>query len=393
MADVNLPSIPELSQMEFMAPAAFQQANNQIGLANQFQQQNLQSGAQDIIAKTLANQQNQAMNPGRVDAQTLANQGTGFDNTIKSVDAQTKQALMSDSIEAQRAKMVASSSEDQLKALQSQGEKEMMSDDPATQQSGLKKVMASKSEFDRRNRLSDKIAEINTTSQGAANVANIHGDTARDVANIGAAAKSNVATIRAGINKTITDQVASSKSDQQTAQIYTAGAQKAMEAGDSDLAKYYQDRATYHTTLVNNRGIASADARGAGQVDLSKIGKGIPVQGSQIVQPTPPQFPAEQGITGNFDLGANNERLPGLIDAINKLPVQDRANAQAALRQQLGMQQGNQQQVPAAPTQPVQPNPAAVPKNSLADIQKMYPGVPADKLKDAFKKKFGVDLQ
>lgn len=32
-------------------------------------------------------------------------------------------------------------------------------------------------------------------------------------------------------------------------------------------------------------------------------------------------------------------------------------------------------------------------KHSLADVQKMYPGVPVDKLKQAYKEKFGVDLQ
>lgn len=39
--------------------------------------------------------------------------------------------------------------------------------------------------------------------------------------------------------------------------------------------------------------------------------------------------------------------------------------------------------------------PASAPakKHSLADVQKMYPGVPADKLKQAYKEKFGVDLQ
>lgn len=38
-------------------------------------------------------------------------------------------------------------------------------------------------------------------------------------------------------------------------------------------------------------------------------------------------------------------------------------------------------------------NAPAQPKHSLADVQKMYPGVPADKLKQAYKEKFGVDLQ
>ena len=42
------------------------------------------------------------------------------------------------------------------------------------------------------------------------------------------------------------------------------------------------------------------------------------------------------------------------------------------------------------------PGAAAQPKlpvSNLADVQKMYPGVPADKLREAYKKKFGVDLK
>lgn len=43
------------------------------------------------------------------------------------------------------------------------------------------------------------------------------------------------------------------------------------------------------------------------------------------------------------------------------------------------------------------PAPAAKPTapktSSLADVQRMYPGVPADKLKEAYKRKFGVDLK
>lgn len=39
---------------------------------------------------------------------------------------------------------------------------------------------------------------------------------------------------------------------------------------------------------------------------------------------------------------------------------------------------------------PAQPKPQ---EHSLADVQKMYPGVPPEKLKQAYKEKFGVDLQ
>lgn len=49
------------------------------------------------------------------------------------------------------------------------------------------------------------------------------------------------------------------------------------------------------------------------------------------------------------------------------------------------------------PTQKPQPSLGSEknkpPTSSLADVQKMYPGVPADKLKEAYKRKFGVDLQ
>ena len=48
--------------------------------------------------------------------------------------------------------------------------------------------------------------------------------------------------------------------------------------------------------------------------------------------------------------------------------------------------------VDVGPSQ-IPPRKEAPPKASLAEVQKMYPGVPAEKLREAYKKKFGVDLQ
>jgi hypothetical protein len=39
------------------------------------------------------------------------------------------------------------------------------------------------------------------------------------------------------------------------------------------------------------------------------------------------------------------------------------------------------------------PKPSTAKPASLGEVQKMYPGVPADKLKEAYKRKFGVDLK
>lgn len=55
--------------------------------------------------------------------------------------------------------------------------------------------------------------------------------------------------------------------------------------------------------------------------------------------------------------------------------------------------------LPAAPGQGIisrtlpQNQPQATPKATLVDVQKMYPGIPPEKLREAYKKKFGVDLQ
>jgi hypothetical protein len=49
---------------------------------------------------------------------------------------------------------------------------------------------------------------------------------------------------------------------------------------------------------------------------------------------------------------------------------------------------------PIAGAEQPAPQPGATPKqHSLADVSKMYPGIPPEKLREAYKKKFGVDLQ
>lgn len=59
----------------------------------------------------------------------------------------------------------------------------------------------------------------------------------------------------------------------------------------------------------------------------------------------------------------------------------------------LGIETNPLPQAPGLPgTQPTQ-QPGANKPASLVDVQKMYPGVPPEKLKEAYKRKFGVDLQ
>lgn len=73
--------------------------------------------------------------------------------------------------------------------------------------------------------------------------------------------------------------------------------------------------------------------------------------------------------------------------------IQDKENAKKAGTVDLGATGVAVVPPITAPAQPPAAKPDAAPKASLADVQKMYPGVPDDKLKEAYKRKFGVDLK
>lgn len=157
MADVNLPSFGELGQMEFMSPMAFQQAQNQIGLANQFQQQNLGLGAQDLQAKTLANQFSEQANPMRLQGLGLDNEAKTNANVLGGIDARTAAALEPEAKAAKRQALLAKASEDELKQLLSTAEKEYMSDDPLVSKRGENKLLHTKAELTRRNSAADAL--------------------------------------------------------------------------------------------------------------------------------------------------------------------------------------------------------------------------------------------
>lgn len=165
MADVNLPGLNELAQMEFMSPMAFQQAQDQIKLANQFQQQNLATGEQDLQTKTLANQFAEQANPMKLQQLGLQNEGTRNDNAISGVNARTAVALEPEAKAAKRQQLLAKASEDELNQLLAVAQKEYMSDDPAVSKRGENKLIHTKAELTRRNAAGDALEKANAQAQ------------------------------------------------------------------------------------------------------------------------------------------------------------------------------------------------------------------------------------
>lgn len=164
MADVNLPSFSDLGSMEFMSPMAFQQAQNQIGLANQFQQQNLGLGAQDLQAKTLANQFSEQANPMRLQGLGLENTSKANANTISGINAQQATELAPEAKAAKRQELLGKASEDELKQLMGQAQKEYMSDDPVVSKRGENKLLHTKAELTRRLTAADELTRTKASA-------------------------------------------------------------------------------------------------------------------------------------------------------------------------------------------------------------------------------------
>jgi hypothetical protein len=133
-----------------------------------------------------------------------------------------------------------------------------------------------------------------------------------------------------------------------------ARAQEAALAGDMEEAQRQTTIANQFMTQLIQLRQAGASATQAGKIDTGAVAN-LPT----VPLRAPQQFTAPQGAVPNY--------------------AQDIAN-------------GAQFSSPAVEAQ-VRAKAGGPPKQTLSQVQQMYPGVPADKLREAYKKKFGVDLQ
>lgn len=130
MADVMFPGMEGLGNMEFMSPIAFQQAQQQIGLANQFAQQNLQQKQADYTASILKNLFDAQNNPLILQNNQLKNEGMGYKNAGAQIDARKRAKLELWETEAQKEDYAAKTSADKLKTRMSDLEQDLVSMDP-----------------------------------------------------------------------------------------------------------------------------------------------------------------------------------------------------------------------------------------------------------------------
>ncbi len=378
--------------MEFMAPMSFGQAQNQIGLGNQFAQQGLAQGAAELEAKALANMFTAQNNPMRLEEQALRNTGMGFENTIQGVKSRSAVDLEEEEKAARRAKLLSAASEDDLKKLQSQAEAEMLNPDPAVQARGQKKLEGSWQELQRRAKAADDLAKAKVIGDGRMAVAGVReggADRRNDADNAAAlqraqlSAASREKNIAGKANGSLPNAEKAAVSFQMQADNEEDPTERARLA---QLAKQY---AAYSVALRNATSGSKPDLAAFG-IQTNPVvlgigntnapprtsGAGDPPARSAVINPTGEQSVAER--TGR-----------DLQEAEAAYAREKDPKKRAALAPVIGQLR----EAAATAPKPSAPPKVAAPAQSFADVQKLYPGVPPEKLKEAWKKKFGVDLK
>lgn len=294
MADVNLPALPSLSDMQFLDPRFIQQANTQMDLGNQFAQQNLASGAQDLQTKTLNNLFQQQNDPIKLQQ----NQGTADTTTaeaiLKQIDAQQRQTLAPDELDAKRSAFVKQLSDDKLSKALSDAQQMMLSDDPATAAKGQDLYMRSAKEQSARASAKDQLTKQESENASRERIG--AGNNAAQVqsSTIMAQGRVNAAQVRAQRDGSLTSDLAKAGTPDRAANVYDAYSQKAQLDGDTETANYYASMRDYNTALAQRNKLMAGDATRAANPNLGALG--VPTNGSQLPpMPPMPQRPASLG--------------------------------------------------------------------------------------------------
>lgn len=375
--------MPDLAQLQFLPPGLNAIAGQQIQAAQGAQQQGLAGMAQDNQAKTIQNLFDTQNNPNKLQKSLLENENQSMLNKLK------QEELSPEAQEARRNKWVKEASDSKLEKALNDAQQMMLSDDPDQAKKGQDLYMRSGKEVSARAKAADEFKKQTSENDSRERIAAGNNAATRYTADAASNSRQAVAALRKGVSDDLATDLGGAKTDAHRLSIYDKYIQRANDAQDFELSQSLQTRRNAEEQARLQRATAGAQITQGAKPDPSQFG--FKTQGQvpvpQAVNPYAggaPQGPA------SFTLAPDGSNLPALNAAIAKMPPADRAKATAQLEAQVNAARGQPQQAPQAQAPAAAQQPQA---HSLSDVQKMYPGIPAEKLKEVYKKKFGVDLQ
>lgn len=397
---IGFPSMQELQIMGGLDFPQFKQAEQQLGLANQFNQGQLAQQQQDLTSSILKNLFDAQYNPKRL-------QELETKNASAALKLSQDQELDPYTRAEGKSKSLSTIDDNEIKSIMNQIERDLVSDDPVKRASATDKLMQTAA--------MQKIKLQNDAKVQAAELAAKSRERIADTKEAGldaraAAERDNRIKLAQMKQKQAGDLYGAVISGKMTPdKAIVAYDYMARTEQDPEMSAQYR-AAAQQMELMQQRMKANL----SGRPDLSEFvktnpftseltGGNLPARAAPMVQPAPmgPSSATEAGMA---------QALAPLLQQVNSMPP-EQAQAElaqasqalasartedekAAIGQYVQFLQRRLGAAPQAGGQPSQQKtPSALAKSSLADVQKLYPGVPAEKLKEAYKKKFGVDLQ
>ena len=322
---VAMPGDQDYEQMLGMNPWAQMQANEQLGLAQQFQQQDMEKGALANRKAGLDNLFQEQDDPLRIRERQLTNTNKEQVNETGALGLERARANQKALLSADQRKAALSASEDEIKQLDFNVGLLLRSKDPQEREEGLKLQQYMPEILAERRKQADLMEKERYTQMQ---------HTGRNLESIQSAERI------AGMNIAGREQV--------------AGMRAPTKAGGADFwSSFYKKNGALnkYTSLI---------------AEIAKLKDSDPEEAAKMQRMADDLLPAAQAEIATPKPGAVNQ------GALTELPVNSAPNIAPAGR-------------PAASPKPQE--------HKLSKVQEMYPGVPPEKLKELYKKKFGVDLQ
>lgn len=297
MADVNLPSINELSQLSSLPVGLNQLAGRNIDLGTQFANQNLAQGDQTLQQQTLNNLFQQANDPNRLKSNAASADTATSEAILKGLDAQQRQTLAPEELAAKRQKFVTGLADDKLQAFMSEAQASMMSDDPSVADKAKDAYMRSSKEISARAKAGDDMAKQAAELTSRESIAAGNNAAQLGSAQIMANGRIQVAGMHAQVAQDADSDLATAKNDASFVNKAEAWANKLNGLGTAEgqaAGQYYQQLAERRKAEMMQRAVATTNMRNANTPDIGKIGSGaIPTVGNQMPGlPPMPQRPA-----------------------------------------------------------------------------------------------------
>jgi len=286
---MEMPNYLDYGKMMEMNPMAYQQSQDQLSLAKQFQAEKQKQAEAKSLADMMANDQTRSMNPMLLEGQSQINQGRSVTNQSSALDFERKKATHVQDLNADQRAAARKLTEDDFKEADQHIEKMLRSGDQAQIQDALKAqqylpaLLAEKRKHEREMELerykqqqeTGRSVERNNTTLQAAQM----GNNSREA--IAANRTPTPPTFWSNFNSKL--KTARDKHAALVAEATRVGPE------DPDYAKMLA-----MADAIRPQAEAEISSAKPGAVDVSKIGTGIPVQAGPQISPnqSTPRKPA-----------------------------------------------------------------------------------------------------